>query len=133
MERRNIARRGFFPLPITRNKPFTLSSLSIPQHAFPTPEAAPNLCGDKGYDFAVCWAQARLLGYEPHIPARGEVDEERPRHPEGRARRWVVERTHSWINRFRKLLVRFEELDASYYALLCFACAYICLKRAKLF
>jgi transposase len=26
----------------------------------------------------------------------------------------VVERTHSWLNRFRKLLVRFEKTAASY-------------------
>jgi putative transposase len=26
-----------------------------------------------------------------------------------RARRWVVERTHSWLNRFRRILVRWEK------------------------
>ncbi|MCL5677469.1 MAG: IS5 family transposase [Firmicutes bacterium] len=35
-----------------------------------------------------------------------------------RARRWVVERTHSWINRFRRLLVRWEKKVENYLALL---------------
>ena len=42
-----------------------------------------------------------------------------------KARRWVVEACHSWFNRFRKLLVRFEKTVASYYALCCFAAAVI--------
>jgi len=37
----------------------------------------------------------------------------------------VVERTHSWLNRFRKLLVRFEKREVSYDALLELACALI--------
>ncbi len=35
--------------------------------------------------------------------------------PAYKARRWVVEVTHSWMNRFRKLLVRFEKTDAAYF------------------
>jgi len=37
----------------------------------------------------------------------------------------VVERTHAWLNRFRKLLVRFEKHERSYDALLEVACALI--------
>jgi transposase len=37
----------------------------------------------------------------------------------------VVERTHSWLNRFRKLLVRFEKHEMSYDGLLELACALI--------
>jgi transposase len=44
-------------------------------------------------------------------------------------RRWVVERTHSWINRFRKLRVSFEKKEASYVALLSLACAMICWRQ----
>ena len=46
-------------------------------------------------------------------------------------RRWVVEVCHSWLNRFRKLLVRFEKKLETHLALLQFACAYIVLKRAR--
>jgi transposase len=39
---------------------------------------------------------------------------EKTRNPAYRARRWVVEVSHSWMNRFRKLLVRYEKLTCSY-------------------
>jgi transposase len=43
--------------------------------------------------------------------------------------RWVVEGTHSWFNRFRKLLVRYEKLVESYEALVCLAAAIICWRK----
>ena len=46
--------------------------------------------------------------------------------PGYKARRWAVERTHSWLNRFRKLLVSFEKTEASYIAFLSLAAAMIC-------
>ena len=33
------------------------------------------------------------------------------------ARRWVVERTNSWHNRFRKLFTRYEKKDENYLCL----------------
>ena len=47
-----------------------------------------------------------------------------------KARRWVVEASHSWMNRFRKLLVRFEKLSSSYLGLLMLACAFIAFRKA---
>jgi len=47
------------------------------------------------------------------------------RNPDFKARRWVVEVAHSWLNRFRKLLVRYEKKAITYLALLSFACAII--------
>ena len=67
--------------------------------------------------------------YIPHVRQRGEetrTAKHGRRHP---ARRWVVERTHSWLNRFRKLLVRFEKLAESYEALLEIACALIVFRQ----
>ena len=49
-----------------------------------------------------------------------------------RARRWVVEVTHSFFNRFRKLLVRFEKKAANYLALIQFACAIIVWRKCIL-
>ena len=46
-----------------------------------------------------------------------------------KARRWVVERTHSWLNRFRKLLVSFEKIEQSFIALLSLAAAMICWRQ----
>ena len=55
-------------------------------------------CLDKGYDYADAEWAVRRRRYVPHIRRRGE---ERRRCRRGeRARRWVVERTHSWFNRF---------------------------------
>lgn len=62
------------------------------------------LCMDKGYDYAEIWQLAVDLGYRPHIRSRGE--EKQKRKAGQRAHRWVVERTHSWLNRFRGLLIR---------------------------
>jgi len=77
-----------------------------------------NLCLDKGYDFLEIENSVIKKGYCPHIPHRGEqtITNHFPRH---RSRRWVVERTNSWHNRFRKLLVRYKEKLGSYFAIVC--------------
>lgn len=41
----------------------------------------------------------------------------------------LVEAAHSWFNRFRKLLVRYEKLAESYEALVCLAAAIICWRK----
>lgn len=99
----------------------------------PTEEQPQHLCLDKGYDYEECREAAVARGYVPHIRSRGEEQRAREEHPDYRPRRWVVEVTHSWLNRFRKILVRFEKREATYLGLLQFACAYIVLKRAKLY
>lgn len=96
----------------------------------PTPETPQHLCADKGYDFPICRQEAAEHGYRPHIRSRGEEHREKIAHPDAHPRRWVVEVCHSWLNRFRKILVRFEKLEATHLALLQFACAYIVLKRS---
>jgi hypothetical protein len=42
----------------------------------------------------------------------------------------VVEAAHSWMNRFRKILVRFEKLTVSYMGLIMFTCAFIAFHKA---
>jgi len=98
-----------------------------------SPEAPQHLCADAGYDSEICWAAVRHAGYEPHIRPRRKDWEEREPHPGARPRRWVVEVSHAWLNRFRKILVRFEELEITHLALLQFACAYLVFKRGRLF
>ena len=44
-------------------------------------------------------------------------------------RRWVVERTNSWHNRFRKLLVRYEKKLENYFALVCLGCCILIYRR----
>ena len=99
----------------------------------PTPESPQNLCLDKGYDFPDIDALVEEWGYTGHIARRGVDQSRRKKIPGYRARRWVVERTHSWLNRFRRLLVRWEEKGENYVAMLQFACAWITYRASGLF
>jgi transposase len=75
----------------------------------PTEERPQHLCLDAGYDGAPAYQEVETRHYVPHIRSRGEEKQEKVLTPGYRARRWVVERTHSWINRSRRLLVRSRE------------------------
>ena len=57
---------------------------------------------------------------------------EKRRHPTKRARRWIVEVAHSWFNRFRKLLVRYEKLEHSFLGLNHLAAAIIAFRKVPL-
>ena len=92
-----------------------------------------HLCMDKGYDSALVRGMVQnLFEYIPHVRARGEEKKSR-RNSRQRARRWVVERTHSWMNRFRAILVRWDKKVRNNIATLHLACAYITFKRAGVF
>lgn len=86
---------------------------------------------DKGYDYADVRQMVTEYGYTAHIPVRGQPAKERKTIPGYRARRWVVERTHSWMNRFRRLLIRWEKKVENYVGLLHFACAWIAFRAAR--
>ena len=81
------------------------------------------MCLDAGYVGAQALVEA--MGYMAHIRGRGEEKQAHEQNPEFKARRWVVEVCHSWLNRFRKLLVRYEKKGSDYLTLLRFACAVI--------
>lgn len=92
------------------------------------PESTQHLCLDAGYAGEPCRLTVENAGYVPHIRSRGEEKTEKSM--EGKKpRRWVVERTHSWLNRWRKLLVSFEKTQASYEGLLKLACALVTWRR----
>jgi putative transposase len=74
-----------------------------------------------------------IFGNWWQIKARGEEIESKQQIPGYRARRWVVERTHSWMNRFRRLLVRWEKKVDNYLAMVHFACAFISFRAAGVF
>lgn len=88
-----------------------------------TEEKSQNLCLDAGYTGSKEDVETR--GYTAHIRPRGEEKKEKETNPAFKARRWVVEVTHSFFNRFRKLLVRYEKKAQNYLALVHFACAVI--------
>jgi hypothetical protein len=47
--------------------------------------------------------------------------------------RWLNQRTDSWFNRFRRLLIRWEKKVNNYLAVLSFAAAYTAFRAAKVF
>lgn len=85
------------------------------------------LCADAGYSGEKSEAIMKKYRYIPHIRPRGE---EKIAIQNGyRAKRWIVEVAHSWFNRFRKLLVRYEKSNSSYVALLQLAAAIIIYRK----
>jgi putative transposase len=96
----------------------------------PTPKRPQGLCLDKGYDSQEVRALAQQFGYTAHIRARGEEAQAIQRSARFKARRWVVERTHSWLNRFRRILIRWEKKPDNYLAWLHLSCALITFRCA---
>ena len=92
------------------------------------PAVRHHLCADEGYTGQAAWTARAHRGYRLQVPQWGETPSRRCP-SRGRARRWVVERMLSWLNRFRKLLVRFEKLRVSHLALLELACALIVFRQ----
>lgn len=90
---------------------------------------AQNLCADKGYYGDPAHKVIISRDYIPHVKPRGEEINDKKTNPSYKARRWVVEVTHSWFNRFRKLLVRYEKLNDTYTALLHMAAAIIAFRK----
>lgn len=102
----------------------TLEAIVVPRPE-PTPEHPQGLCLDKGYDYDEVRALVTALGFTAHIRARGAQAQALKREAGVKARRWVVERTHSWLNRFRRILIRWEKRADTYLARLHLACGII--------
>ena len=81
------------------------------------------------FDYDEPRALAEEFGFTLHLRSRGE-EAWAKHHAGARARRWVVERTHSWLNRFRSILIRWAKKPANYLALLHFALAIITWRHA---
>ena len=88
-----------------------------------------HLCADAGYKGTAAKQTVTTKHYRPHLKQRKDEAAAKRNKPGYKARRWVVERTHSWFNRFRKLLVSFEKTKESYMALLSLAAAMICWRQ----
>ena len=94
----------------------------VTERPAPSAEARQHLCLDKGYDYDEVRAIVKEFGFTAHIRARGEEAKAIKREAGFRARRWMVERTHSWMNRFRRILVRWEKLPETFIAMLHLTC-----------
>ena len=110
-----------------------LGALPLPMP--PTvPGATRHLCLDRGYDYAACREAAARHGYTPHIPPKATDAQPLPppghpdRHP---PRRWVVEVTHSWFNRFRRLLIRWDKQSANYLGFVQLAAVLIIYRKVR--
>lgn len=101
---------------------FEAVPLDLPE---PTQEQPQHLSLDKGYDYAFIREILDAWAYTPHIRSRGEEKQHKANNPDYQARRWVVERTHSWFNKFRRILVRWEKKKLNYLALLHLAAFFI--------
>jgi len=92
------------------------------------PEGQQHLCLDAGYTGPTVAEIVTAHGYTAHVRARREERQEP--HPDGKARRWVVERTHSWLNRSRRLFVRWEKKATNYLAFVHLACAQLIFSKS---
>jgi putative transposase len=99
---------------------------------YPSEEEKQNLCLDKGYAGEPSQQEAEERGYEVHVPEKANAKKKGKRKGGRRKpRRWVVEVAHSWLNRFRRLLVRWEKKKANYLSMLHFACAIIYWRKCE--
>ncbi len=110
----------------------TLARIVVERPA-PTAAQPQGVCLDAGYDYAEVRATLAEFGFTAHIRGRSEEARELKAEAGKRARHWVVERAHSWMNRFRRLLVRWDKQPANYLGFLHFACALIAFRAARLF
>jgi putative transposase len=105
--------------------PEMLNSIVVERPA--TLEVTVNLCLDKGFDYNECQETVVENQMRPHIRARGEeiIEKQEGKKP----RRWVVERDFSWLNRYRRILIRWEKIPANYLAFIHIACCVIVLSN----
>ena len=80
---------------------------------------------DAGYNYDDVIAGVLEREYHLHLSPPAKETRDIPVEKKHPARRWVVERTHSWHNRFRRLLVRWEKKLDNYYAMVDLASALI--------
>ena len=82
-----------------------------------TAERPARLIGDKAYDSDPLDAELETLYIEmiaPHKSNRKKANTQDGRKLRRYRRRWKVERTHSWLNRARRLLIRWEKKAVNY-------------------
>jgi hypothetical protein len=95
-----------------------------------------HLCLDKAYISEQEEQELIKRGYVLHIPIKkkGEKDDDQkpnavPNRKKYSPKRWVLERTNSWHNRFRKLFTRYEKKADNYLGLVQFSCCMIIYRK----
>ena len=92
-------------------------------------EDTQNLCLDKGYDNPTGRGAVAAHGYQPHIRRIGEEKLDNLGKKSNPARRWVVERTLSWLSKCQGILVRYDKKASNFLGLLQLACALLWYRR----
>ena len=107
----------------------TVNSLVVTR---PPPTAAPpqGLCLDQGDDDQDVREILAALGCTAPVHARGEAAHAIKDHASPQARRWVVARTHAWMNRVRRSLGRWDNKPEHDLACLHWACALMAFRAA---
>ena len=117
------------------------SPLSRPDPRVPdVPEAGAQqgMCLDADYFRVEIYELLERWGYTAHIRPIGsgsgvrELTAAEACAAGIEARRWVVERTHSWLHRYRALLIRWCKKAENYLGLLHFACGLIAFRASGL-
>lgn len=84
---------------------------------------------DKGYDNPTGRSATAKHKYVAHIRRIGEEKLDSKGRKRYKARRWVVERTLSWLSKCRAILIRYDKKSQNYHGLLELACALLWYRR----
>jgi len=109
----------------------TIESIPV-ERPEPTEDEPQGLCLDNGYNYAEPKEIVEEFGFTVHVPKDTDEAQAVKRRARHKARRWVVERSHSWLNRFRGVLIRWCKKPENYVAMLHFAFAIITYRCAGL-
>ena len=107
----------------------TLDSIPI-ERPQPSKTSPQGICLDRAYDNVGSREIVGAYGLTPHIRSRGDEIKLKAQSPGWKARRWVVEATHSWLNRNRAILIRWSKKEENHLALLQLASSLIAFKKA---
>jgi transposase len=115
----------------------TLAEATLAEVKVPRPKGRPRqkpkrVIADRAYDSDPLRERLKKRGIELIVPYR--KNSKLRRYEDGRKlrrykRRWIIERTNAWFGQFRRLLVRHENLLATYRAFFYLACLWITLRR----
>ena len=89
--------------------------------------------GRSAYDAASVRELLDDLGMNAHIRSRSDEAHDLKHDSQAKARRWVVERDHSWLNRYRAILTGWCRKPENYFDCFHLACGLIAYQQAGLF
>ena len=111
----------------------TLETVKVPRKGRGRPKKRPlHLIADKAYDSDPLRKRLKIFKIDlivPHRKNRKKAKVQDGRKLKRYRKRWKIERTFSWFNNFRRLVVRYERLIETYRGFFHLACIMIVLNR----